>query len=170
MADLGVAFAELTAFFHANARLKAGTGSPEGVVASSVGTIYVRTDGGVGTTLYTKESGTGNTGWIALTTAANKPTVGVASGYKIARGQLTTATASDTVVTGLATVVSVVASLETDPADNTSWVSAQVGNQAGAPAAGSIIIKTWQNTTGTDPTPVAAAVFSKLVNWIAVGT
>lgn len=42
-----------------------GTGSPEGVVTASVGSTYHRTDGGTGTTLYVKESGSGNTGWIA---------------------------------------------------------------------------------------------------------
>ena len=42
-----------------------GAGSPEGVVTASVGSIYLRTDGGTGTTLYVKESGTGNTGWVA---------------------------------------------------------------------------------------------------------
>jgi len=89
---------------------------------------------------------------------------------KFARGQITTASAADTVVTGLSTVVAVVASMEDDPTDGFFMVSAQIGNQSGAPAAGSIIIKTWQNTTGTDPTPVAAASFGKKVNWIAIGT
>ena len=42
-----------------------GTGSPEGVVTAPVGSLYSRTDGGAGTTLYVKESGTGNTGWVA---------------------------------------------------------------------------------------------------------
>lgn len=42
-----------------------GTGSPEGVQAASVGSLYMRTDGGANTTLYVKESGTGNTGWVA---------------------------------------------------------------------------------------------------------
>lgn len=42
-----------------------GTGSPEGVVTASVGSLYTRSDGGAGTTLYVKESGTGNTGWVA---------------------------------------------------------------------------------------------------------
>jgi hypothetical protein len=89
---------------------------------------------------------------------------------KIARGQLTTVTAADTVVvTGLSTVAAVVASLESDPTDNPFMVTAQIGDQAGTPAAGSIIIKTWQNTTGTDPTPAAATTFGKKVNWIAIG-
>jgi hypothetical protein len=42
-----------------------GAGSPEGVVTASVGSIYTRTNGGAGTTLYVKESGAGNTGWSA---------------------------------------------------------------------------------------------------------
>ena len=44
---------------------KRGTGSPESVVTGVVGDIYARTDGGAGTTLYVKESGTSNTGWVA---------------------------------------------------------------------------------------------------------
>lgn len=88
---------------------------------------------------------------------------------KVAAGQLTTVTATDTVVTGLASVISVVASYETDPADANVFVSAQIGDQAGSPAAGSIIIKTWKSGDGADVTPVAASAFSKKVNWIAVG-
>lgn len=42
-----------------------GTGSPEGAVTATVGTIYQRTNGGAGTVLYLKESGSGNTGWVA---------------------------------------------------------------------------------------------------------
>ena len=42
-----------------------GSGTPEGVVTAVVGSIYTRTDGGAGTTLYVKESGAGNTGWVA---------------------------------------------------------------------------------------------------------
>ena len=94
---------------------------------------------------------------------------GVASGYKIVRGVHTTVTASDTVVTGLSTVVAIVATLESDPGDNPLLVSASIGDQAGAPAAGSVLIKTWK-TDGTDPTPVAATTFSKKVNWVAIGT
>lgn len=42
-----------------------GAGTPEGNVTAPVGSAYLRTDGGAGTTLYIKESGTGNTGWVA---------------------------------------------------------------------------------------------------------
>ncbi len=111
-----------------------------------------------------KIAGTDVTAALATAPAA------VAAGYKVARGQLTTVSATDTVVTGLATVVSVVAVLDSDPTDNPEWVTATIGDQAGTPAAGSVIIKTWQNTSGTDPTPAAASTFSKKVNWIAIGT
>ena len=49
-----------------NARLLYGTGSPEGGSIAGIGSIYFRTDGGANTTLYIKESGTGNTGWVTL--------------------------------------------------------------------------------------------------------
>lgn len=41
-----------------------GTGTPEGSVTAAIGSTYYRTNGGAGTTLYVKESGTGNTGWV----------------------------------------------------------------------------------------------------------
>lgn len=40
-----------------------GAGSPEGVVTASVETLYWDT---VGQTLYVKNSGSGNTGWVAF--------------------------------------------------------------------------------------------------------
>lgn len=42
-----------------------GTGSPEGVVTASQGSIYHNRSGGSGTSVYFKENGTGNTGWAA---------------------------------------------------------------------------------------------------------
>jgi parallel beta-helix repeat protein len=42
-----------------------GAGTPEGAVAAAIGSIYRRTNGGASTSLYVKESGTGNTGWVA---------------------------------------------------------------------------------------------------------
>lgn len=44
--------------------LHTGTGSPESVLTATVGHVYLRSDGGAGTTLYVKESGSGNTGWV----------------------------------------------------------------------------------------------------------
>lgn len=42
-----------------------GAGDPNGVYSGPVASTYRRTDGGPGTTWYVKESGTGNTGWVA---------------------------------------------------------------------------------------------------------
>lgn len=42
-----------------------GAGTPEGAVQGSVGSTWRRTDGGAATSFYVKESGTGNTGWVA---------------------------------------------------------------------------------------------------------
>jgi hypothetical protein len=56
--------------YHSNntGKLYVGTGSPEGVLSAPIGALYQRTDGGASTTLYAKESGTGNTGWKAVQT------------------------------------------------------------------------------------------------------
>lgn len=42
-----------------------GAGNPEGQHAAPVGSIYMREEGGVGTCLYIKESGSGSTGWVS---------------------------------------------------------------------------------------------------------
>lgn len=42
----------------------AGNGTPEGNVTARIGSAYQRMDGGAATSLYIKESGTGNTGWV----------------------------------------------------------------------------------------------------------
>jgi hypothetical protein len=42
-----------------------GSGTPESAVTAPIGSLYTRTDGGANTTLYVKESGSGNTGWVA---------------------------------------------------------------------------------------------------------
>ena len=46
-------------------RVLHGTGDPNGTYAAPVGSTFHRTDGGAGTSFYVKESGTGNTGWVA---------------------------------------------------------------------------------------------------------
>jgi hypothetical protein len=64
--------------------IRSGAGSPEGVVTAPVGSSYHRTDGAANTSIYFKESGTGNTGWrpgqfptiTVGTTAPGSPAVG----------------------------------------------------------------------------------------------
>jgi hypothetical protein len=61
-----------------------GTGSPEGVVTAPKGSTFIRTDGGVGTTFYVKEAGTGNTGWTPF-----GPATSIAGPVTINPGPLT---------------------------------------------------------------------------------
>lgn len=49
-----------------DSRVLRGAGSPLNVVVANIGTLYVRTDGGAGSTLYVKEADNGaSTGWAA---------------------------------------------------------------------------------------------------------
>jgi hypothetical protein len=91
-----------------------------------------------------------------------------AQGIRQVSGQHTTVAASDTVVTGLAKVLGLVVQLDSDPVDGAMHATGSIGDQAGAPAAGSVLVNTWKSTDG-DATLVAATTFSKLVNWLAWG-
>lgn len=44
--------------------IRSGSGTPEGAITAPIGSIYLRTNGGAGTTFYVKETGSGDTGWI----------------------------------------------------------------------------------------------------------
>ena len=46
--------------------IQSGSGTPEGAITAVVGSLYMRTNGGAGTSLYVKESGSGNTGWRGI--------------------------------------------------------------------------------------------------------
>lgn len=50
-----------------------GSGAPETAVTAPVGSLYLRSDGGSGTSVYVKESGTGNTGWKPLVSTSSVP-------------------------------------------------------------------------------------------------
>lgn len=82
--------------------------------------------------------------------------------------QHTSAAASDTVTTGLTAVTLCVASYDTNPDTPNLAVSCSIGDQAGTPAAGSVLIKSFKfdGTSGV----VAATAFSKKINYIACGT
>lgn len=47
------------------ASIASGLNTPENRVIAAPGSLFLRTDGGSNTTLYIKESGLGNTGWVA---------------------------------------------------------------------------------------------------------
>lgn len=100
----------------------------------------------------------------------NTLVAGVAGGYKIARGTATIGTASDDIVTGLTTVVGAVVSLVGDPSATHAMSTCTIGDQAGAPAAGSIRIKSWKFTAQADTALIAADTVFASVSWIAIGT
>ena len=58
-------FSDLLRGSPANRRIIWGTGTPEAAVTGSIGDLFVRTNGGAGSTFLVKESGTNtNTGWV----------------------------------------------------------------------------------------------------------
>lgn len=60
-------------------RVFQGYGTPEGAVAAGIGSLYMRLDGGADTSVYRKESGSADTGWVAITAPASLP-LSVANG------------------------------------------------------------------------------------------
>lgn len=42
-----------------------GVGTPEGAISAPIGSLFLRQDGGAGSSLYVKESGAGAAGWVA---------------------------------------------------------------------------------------------------------
>ena len=130
------------------------------LAAASGGTIDIESGG------ILSIAGVDKTAAIAGLPATTNYAVGVAAGYKIARGVHLQVAAVDTVVTGLTTVVAVVASPIQAVTAKQAIVAASIGDQAGAPAAGSIYIETFAATYG------AAVDFTDNLSfaWIAVGT
>ena len=89
---------------------------------------------------------------------------GQAAGLTFAFGQHTTATANDTIVTGLERCIGAMAVLDDPPVAGCQNAQAQI--TAGS---GSIAIKTWKATATADTALIAATTFSRKVNWIAWG-
>lgn len=155
--------------FDGNAIIGEGAVVPVDATAGyAAGSLFFKRAGTVGAQLYVNEG--------SITSSLFKPVAAGAvlpAATRIARGQATTVAASDTIVTGLNTVVCAFANMDDDPVVGCSFASASVGNQSGAPAAGSILLKTWKPTTAGaagNPDVIAATTFTKKVNWIAIGT
>jgi hypothetical protein len=112
-------------------------------------------------------------GGVAVTPGAaalNSMVSGIAAGYRVARGRHETLAAVETIATGLTTVVAAFVCFEDAPTVNQLLATADVGDQAGAPAAGSIILKTFKPTAVDNVTPAAATVFGAFLYWLAIGT
>jgi hypothetical protein len=84
--------------FHDASQVISGTGTPEGVVTAIKGSLFRRVDGSAGTILYVKESGTGNTGWVAYSSGGLLNIVTAATKTKVtynAQGLITAGAAAD---------------------------------------------------------------------------
>lgn len=103
---------------------------------------------------------------VGLTPTLFNATSGPSAGIRIASGVHQQAAASDTIATGLTTVTAVLVSWRDTPTANQTFVTATVGNQTGAPAAGSFIGKTFKSTYD------AADTFTDNLSyyWLAIGT
>ena len=86
MAAVSLAFVGQVVFVNAGISLRSGSGSPEGAVTAPVGSIYLRSNGGAGTTLYVKESGSSNTGWVAVSPAGSGAAITALTGNVTATG------------------------------------------------------------------------------------
>lgn len=100
---------------------------------------------------------------LAGTSGAGKAVAGVATGYKLARAQISI-TGTSNINTGLTTLVSVVASLAEAAA-----LTGHLVTCSALASAGWFQLQVWKPTTSSDGTPIAATA-AKVVNWIAVGT
>jgi hypothetical protein len=92
-----VAWEAATGYYNNGTRSTVSKGTPEAMITAGIGSSNLRVDGSNGTALYTKESGTGNTGW--------RPIAGYLSGSATydAPSLLTMGTTTTTVtVTGAA--------------------------------------------------------------------
>lgn len=138
----------------------------DGTAGYAPGATFWLRGGAAGAAQYINEGSATSCAFKAIAAGANLAVSGIAAGYKIARGQAAAVTGSSTVATGLTTVVAAVANMDDDPVVDPEFATASIGDQAGSPAAGSIILKTWKTLGGT---PVAGTV-AKKVNWIAIGT
>jgi len=85
----------------------------------------------------------------------------------IAYGTATTATASDTIATGLKKVTAVIVSAASGDETN-KFFFGSIGDQAGTPAAGSFLLVS-KKDTDADAALVDATTFGIVVNWIALG-
>lgn len=139
------------------------------IIASGAAALTVKNVGG--TTIGVVDPGTAGVflsdGVTWYFEGSGSSVVGVAGGYRIARG----ATALDgsnptTVATGLSTIIAAVACLKGSvaPGDNTSVITVDFTGSTG-----SLDLYGWRNTGGTDPTLVAS-VGTETVEWIAIGT
>ena len=157
----------------------AGTGVPtDSQPGFAPGALFFNVKGTTGTTLYVNTGTKASSTWLnidgTLATAAAfgtsfaNATIGVAAGYKIARGTTALDGSNPTpVTTGLATVVSAMVTLEGSaaPGVGTSVLTQATTNWA----TGALAVYAWK-VTGSGDATLIASTGTETFDWIAVGT
>lgn len=118
-------------------QVRTGSGTPESAVAAVVGSLFMRTDGGSSTTLYVKESGSGNTGWVAVGGGGGSLATTLAAGNTTG-GTDIVLTAGDVLVGGSSTGTLSLAAAATLSADTSVTITPflEVGSGTSAAATG----------------------------------
>lgn len=130
--------------------LQAGSGTPEASITAGISSLYSRTNGGAGTSLYVKESGTGNTGWAGVVTAGSSPTLtDVTLRHLIGTGT------SPTVAVGGATIAGTGATASISGTDSGFIVTLNTGT--GTSAAGVMLTVTFATAYGAAPVATVSA-------------
>ncbi len=81
--------------------LRTGSGTPESAVTGNICDLYLRTNGGSGTVLYIKESGSGNTGWVAVSAGSSGAPTTASYITQVAEAGLSAEQALGSLATGL---------------------------------------------------------------------
>lgn len=145
----GTTITATASFVNGTCKLVTGAGSPEGVQTAPVCSRYLRTDGSTGTTLYIKESGAGDTGWVAVspssvswtvpgTIGSGTPNTGAFTTLSVT-GQVTSTLASGTAPLVVASTTKV-ANLNSDQLDSGDWAApAAIGSTTPAAITGTTV-------------------------------
>jgi hypothetical protein len=109
--------------------IKKGTGSPESAQQGNVGDIWIRTDGGAGSTMYWKESGSASTGWAAKVPYARtiSTTGPLAGGGDLSTDLTLTVSNATTAATGVIKLAGDLAGTATSPTLATNLKLATLG-------------------------------------------
>jgi len=158
----GTTITATSSFVNGTCQLLSGAGSPEGVHTAPVCSRYLRTDGSTGTTLYIKESGVGNTGWVAValssvswtapgTIGSGTPNTGAFTTLS-ATGQITSTLASGTAPLVIASTTKV-SNLNGDLLDGADWSApAAIGSTTPAAITGTTVQANSSFNAGTAAT------------------
>lgn len=87
--------------------IRSGSGTPEGAIVGDICDVYLRTNGSTDTTIYVKESGSSNTGWIPLGSSTSGAPTNATYIVQTANGSLSAEQALSTLASGYAKITTV---------------------------------------------------------------